>query len=125
MRISALTLNCVVIFALMDVFHMLNFEFLKPQKVQRRKKPKAVREVEKDVLDSLKNALLAERKAIVKQSIGLRMIGMNVACPPSCIEAICAQAKFITSSQDIKSIPCIRSIFVERFFAVFNRTVSL
>ena len=100
-----------------------HFQFLHPHKTQRKQKPKEVRYIEKDVIDSLKNALLAERKAIVKESIGLRVIGIEVACPLSCIESICAQANVISSAEDIKAISCIRSVFVERF-CVFSHMLN-
>ena len=108
-----------------NCFPYSHFQFLEPHKTQRKQKPKEIRKVEKDVLDSLKNALLAERKAIVKGSIGLRAIGIEVACPLSCIESICAQANMISSAQDIKAISCIRSVFVERFFRAFSRVLSI
>ena len=40
---------------------------------------------------NLMNALLSERKAIVKALV-YQAIGIDVACPLSCIKSICAQA---------------------------------
>lgn len=44
-----------------------HFQFLHPHKIQRKQKPKEIRDLKKDILDSLKNALLAERKAILSK----------------------------------------------------------
>ena len=64
---------------------------------------------------------LRERQLL--ESIGLQVIDIEVACPLSCIESICDQANVISSAEDIKAISCIRSVFVERFFCVFNHII--
>ena len=97
MRTSIQFLNSVAIFAPTTAFLIRTSNFFTPTK-HNENKPKEVRYIEKDVIDSLKNALLAERKAIVKESIALRVIGIGVACPLSCIESICAQANVISSA---------------------------
>lgn len=47
-------------------FPYSRFEFLHPHKIQWKPKPQDIRSVEKDVLDSLKNALLVERQLLKK-----------------------------------------------------------
>ena len=77
----------------------LTVDFFESSTTATKPRRKVVRKVTKDMQESLRLRLLAERDNFDN---GFSMIGSSFLCPDSTVAEVCAQAKFVDTIDDIR-----------------------
>lgn len=77
----------------------LTMDFLESGATVTKPRRKVVRKVTKDMQESLRLRLLAERDSFDNR---FNMIGSSFMCPDSTVVEVCAQAKFVDTIDDIR-----------------------
>lgn len=83
----------------------------------RKKRRVAIRRVTAATTERLKAQLEAERSLYISENPHLCILGSQLVCPDSTIEAICSSAKFISVVSDMNNFG-LRCELQARFFAV-------
>ena len=92
--------------------------------VLSKKKRRAHWKVTEVLEDTLKNRLIQERKKYVQDHPVFIMIGEKAVCPNCVIDAICKEARFVQSKEDILAIlglrPELQDVFVNVILDVLS-----
>ncbi len=91
---------------------------------KRKKRPLAVRKISKALSKSLEERLTHDLDHVIENTPELLMLPKSVVCPVNVIKEVCSRSKYITTLEDIYSIPCLRPEFHTIFFNSVLETVS-
>lgn len=93
-------------------------DVLVPTPLKRARKPKPVRDVNKEMEQKLTAALVKEKDKILEEFPGFRMLGGNFILSDAAIEELVLKAPFIVSKEDLNDVLLLRPEYRDRFFNV-------
>ena len=83
-------------------------DILVPTHMTRHRKPKAVRAISAAMGNAVKMALVQERKSILEQCPGFKMLGCSFILSDKTIAELCALAPSLTSVDDLNGVATLR-----------------
>ncbi len=78
---------------------------------KRKKQAQKLRVISTELAESLEDRLVHERDSIIESSAAMVMLPKSVVCPINVIKEVCTRSKFVSSVDDIRAIPGLRSEF--------------
>ena len=93
---------------------------LVPTSLKRARKPKPVRDVNKEMERKLTAALVKEKDKILEEFPGFRMLGGNFILSDAAIEELVLKAPFIVSKEDLNDVLLLRPEYRDRFFNIIQ-----
>ena len=91
---------------------------------QYRKKPTAVRVVSSELQNKLEDSLKLERSAILSEHPHMQILGLQYVCCDAVIQEICRRAAYVTTVDDLNSIPLLRTELRTRLYNVVTDVVG-
>ena len=102
----------------------LHFEAFPTDAPVRKRTRRAIRKVDKDLEEKLRENLKAARQAYIQEHPSFQMLGPNFVCADSAIDKICQNAKFISSVEDLNFVT-VRPEIKSKFLRVILSTLSV
>ena len=102
----------------------LRLDVLAASHSKRTYKAKPVRDIDRDMEQTLKEALLKEREKILEESVGLRILGRSFVFSEATVKDLCVKAKYIKSKEDLGNLLSLRPEYHDRVFNIVWSVVS-
>lgn len=102
---------------------IMSHDRLNVLEIGKAKKRVAVRVVNEELSQSLREQLMAERDKYLEENPCFRSIGANFVCPDVTIDELCSQAEYIQTCSDI-TLFGVRSDLKDRFFNVISSVLT-
>ena len=102
----------------------LRLDVLAASHSKRTYKAKPVRDIDRDMEQTLKEALLKEREKILEESVGLRILGRSFVFSEATVKDLCVKAKYIQSKEDLRNLLSLRPEYHDRVFNILWSVIS-
>jgi hypothetical protein len=90
----------------------------------RKKRQQRIHNVTSDMKKTLGTRLLKVVDDAVRRFPALKMLPRSLVCPASVIRLICEKSPYISSIQDLDTIPCLRRELKAKFYNIVANSLS-